>query len=132
MQASSIVLVAAANTGRLVGALIGLLWLVATAGVCWLKGKRLWATLGFLSGWHAVPAFRLAKPNSWWADRYYDEAKRQRALMRFGVDRVPEDYDFRPDASAISLEELAMQDKITRKAWAKAQRERDRAQSRES
>lgn len=126
------VFVTVASAGPLVTALAGLFWLVATAVVCWLKGKRLWATLGFFSGWHAVPAFRLAKPNSWWAQRYCDEAKRHRALMRFGLNEVPEKYDFRPEASEISLEELAMQDKITRKAWAKAQRERDRAQSRET
>jgi len=29
-------------------------------------------------------AFRLAQPDSWWADRFYDETKRQRAIARYG------------------------------------------------
>src|SRR5213075_479947 len=45
--------------------IVGILF--APSVVCWLKGKRWWATLGFFTGWHWIPVFRLAKPNSWWA-----------------------------------------------------------------
>ena len=51
--------------------------------VCWLKGKRRWAVIGFFSAWHLVAAYRLAKPDSWWARRFYDDAKRRRASERF-------------------------------------------------
>lgn len=115
------------NIGPLAVGAAALAWVVATAVVCWLKGKRLWATLGFLSNWHAIPAFRLAKPNSWWADRFYDEEKQRRALLRFGLQDVPDDYEFDPEATMLSDEDLALQDKITRKAWAKARKERERA-----
>jgi hypothetical protein len=53
--------------------------------VCWLKGKRRWAVIGFFSAWHIVAACRLAKPDSWWALRFYDEAKRSQALTRFAA-----------------------------------------------
>jgi hypothetical protein len=52
--------------------------------VCWLKGKRLWAIIGWVTGFHMVPALRLAKPDSWWAQRFYDERKMNRARGRFG------------------------------------------------
>jgi hypothetical protein len=58
--------------------------LVAPSVVCWLKGKRLWATLGIISQWHWIPTFRLAKPDSWWAGRFYDTYKMNLAKQRFG------------------------------------------------
>jgi hypothetical protein len=51
--------------------------------VCWLKGKKLWATIGFISLWHVIPMVRLAKPDSWWARRRYDGRKLERARTRF-------------------------------------------------
>lgn len=57
--------------------------------VCWLKGKKLWATVGFFIGWHWIPAFRLAKPRSWWARRYYGEDKMRRSRARFDDDDDP-------------------------------------------
>jgi hypothetical protein len=51
--------------------------------VNWLKGKRRWAVLGAPTGWHLIPAFRLAKPDSWWARKYYSPEKMGRARNRF-------------------------------------------------
>lgn len=51
--------------------------------ICWLKGKRRWAVIGFFSAWHIVAAFRLAKPESWWARRFYDDAKLEQSRVRF-------------------------------------------------
>jgi hypothetical protein len=59
---------------------------VASPVVLWLKGKRFWATIGWFTGWHVIPTFRLAKPRSWWARRFYDAAKMQRASDRFGFE----------------------------------------------
>lgn len=53
--------------------------------VCWLKGKRRWAIIGFFSAWHVVAAVRLAKPESWWARRFYDEAKLSESRARFSA-----------------------------------------------
>jgi hypothetical protein len=61
-------------------------YLTVPSVICWLKGKKLWATLGFISGWHWIPVFRLAKPKSWWARRYYGDGKMQRARFRFPSD----------------------------------------------
>src|SRR5215208_3885174 len=46
-----------------------------------LKGQTLLFIAGFLAGglvWW-IAAFRLARPNSWWARRFYDAEKLQRA-----------------------------------------------------
>jgi hypothetical protein len=51
--------------------------------VCWMKGKRRWAVFGFFTAWHVVAAFRLAKPESWWARKFYDEAKLAQAKARY-------------------------------------------------
>ena len=51
--------------------------------ICWLKGKRRWAVIGFFSAWHIVAAFRLAKPESWWARQFYDDVKLKQSRARF-------------------------------------------------
>lgn len=71
----------------LTGVLVAAVLLVPSV-VCWLKGKRLWATVGFITAWHWIPVFRLAKPDSWWARRYYDDRKMYRARLRFARDLV--------------------------------------------
>lgn len=98
---------------------------VGTAVICWMKGKKLWATVGFFTGWHVVPAIRLAKPDSPWARKRYGEDKQKRAMARFGLG-VPDhvargEYD---DLGSLSAEDVAGMDKITRKAWEKEQRRR--------
>lgn len=54
--------------------------------VIYLKGRP-WLAVGSFFGipfcWWA--AFRLAKPGSWWAERYYDDQKMNRAIKRFGA-----------------------------------------------
>ncbi len=68
--------------------LVVLLYLVPGT-VCWLKGKKLWATLGFLTAFHWIPTFRLARPGSWWACRYYSDNKLERARARFPTGDAP-------------------------------------------
>lgn len=98
---------------------------VGTAVICWLKGKRLWATLGFVTGWHVIPAIRLAKPESRWAQKHYDGEKLDRAKARFGHG-VPEhvaggDYN---ELAELTAEEVAGMDKITKRAWEKERKRR--------
>jgi hypothetical protein len=57
--------------------------IVIPSVICWLKGKRRWAILGFWTGWHWVPVIRLAKPTSWWARKYYGPDKLARSMERF-------------------------------------------------
>jgi hypothetical protein len=100
------------------GALLTLL-LVASA-INWLKGKRLWATVGLVTGWNWVPAVRLAKPDSWWARRRYDKGKLRAAKARFAEDLPGEVPASVPAAWEFSAEEIAEQDRTTRRAWARA------------
>ena len=98
------------------------LFLLVPAVILWLKGKRLWATLGLITMWHWIPVFRLAKPGSWWSTRFYDDAKLQRAQVRFGS-REPYIGYSPPDAlEEFSADDIVLEDKVTRKAWEKAQR----------
>lgn len=60
---------------------------VIPAAITWSKGQRLAFALGFLlvgAVW-VVAAFRLARPSSWWARRFYGPEKMQRAVDRFGA-----------------------------------------------
>jgi hypothetical protein len=66
-------------------ALVAMLLLIPGA-VTMLKGQ----TAAFIAGlftlglvW-TVAAFRLGQPDSWWARRFYDETKMERARRRFG------------------------------------------------
>lgn len=57
------------------------------AGITWSKGQRVEFFLGFLLLgfiW-LVAIFRLARPWSWWARRFYGPEKMQRAVDRFGT-----------------------------------------------
>lgn len=63
--------------------------IVIPSVICWLKGKRRWAILGFWTGWHWVPVIRLAKPSSWWARKYYGPAKLARSIERFPQEPRP-------------------------------------------
>lgn len=62
-------------------------WLLPPA-VCMLKGKSIFAVFGllFVSAVGFLGAIRLAKPDSYWARRYYDDAKRAKARARFPSD----------------------------------------------
>lgn len=53
-----------------------------------LKGKNGLVLAGLLVGGAIVwwiGAIRLAKPDSYWARRYYDQGKRERSEARFGA-----------------------------------------------
>jgi hypothetical protein len=59
---------------------IGLLFSV----VAWLKGKKLLAVVGVVIPFVSIVAMiRLAKPSSWWAKRFYSDAKLNHAEQRF-------------------------------------------------
>jgi hypothetical protein len=60
---------------------------VAAAVVTALKGKPWFFLLGLVIGWCWIfGSLRLAKPNSWWARRFYDDAKLTQSRMRFNKD----------------------------------------------
>jgi hypothetical protein len=55
------------------------------ATITWLKGQRLLFLAGFVFGglvWY-ITALRLARPDSWWARRFYDATKLERAQKRY-------------------------------------------------
>ncbi len=59
---------------------IGLTFVV----VCFMKGKLMWGVVGiYISPVAMIGAFRLAKPDSAWARKRYDEAKLARAHERY-------------------------------------------------
>lgn len=67
--------------------LIVFLALIVVPGVVTLlKGQRLIFIVGLILGgmvW-IVSAFRLARPTSWWARRFYPDQKLVRAVRRYG------------------------------------------------
>jgi len=68
------------QANRIVGAAIGISLLM----VCWLKGKRGFAFLGVIIPFvWLIGAIRLAKPTSYWATRWYSDAKMAEAEQRF-------------------------------------------------
>jgi hypothetical protein len=64
-----------------------LLIVIGLVAINVLKGKPWLAALGLVVHicWY-VGAIRLAKPDSWWARRYYDEDKLHRSQVRFKVE----------------------------------------------
>jgi hypothetical protein len=77
--------VTAAATG--VGLIVGLmliLGLLSLAVICAMKGKWVFFVLGWFSGiFWLVGASRLALPYSFWARRWYSDAKMADARRRF-------------------------------------------------
>jgi hypothetical protein len=68
-------------------ALIAVTWLSCSA-LCALKGRRAYAVgnllvVGTLAGWFG--AARLAKPESWWARRFYGPDKLAQATLRHAI-----------------------------------------------
>lgn len=65
--------------------LVAILLLIPGA-VTLLKGQTALFLVGFLTlalVW-TIAAFRLARPGSWWARRFYDDEKTARAGRRYG------------------------------------------------
>lgn len=63
-----------------------LILLVVPGAITWLKGQRLIFVVGLLIAgviW-MVACFRLARPDSWWACRFYASGKMDRARRRYG------------------------------------------------
>ena len=59
---------------------------LAMVTVCFLKGKIWMGCISLLIGGPFVTIFgvsRLAKPDSWWARKYYDPSQLDRARARF-------------------------------------------------
>jgi hypothetical protein len=69
--------------------------------VCFLKGKLIWGVLGlYIPPVAMVTACRLARPDSWWARKRYDETKLERSRHRFkGEEKVA-----KPAAAGAPLE----------------------------
>jgi len=84
------------DSGSGVGAVAGIVISLAIGWtfviVCFLKGKLIWGVLGlYLPPIAIVTAFRLARPNSWWARKRYDDdpAKLERSRERYkGEEKV--------------------------------------------
>ena len=84
------------DSGSGVGAVAGIVVSLAIGWafviVCFLKGKLIWGVLGlYLPPIAMVTAFRLARPNSWWARKRYDDdpAKLERSRERYkGEEKV--------------------------------------------
>jgi hypothetical protein len=68
---------------------------------CFLKGKLIWGVFGlYIPPIAMVTAFRLARPNSWWARKRYDAAKLERSRERYkGEDKIA-----KPRAAGAALE----------------------------
>lgn len=79
----------AASTGVaiLYAVLLWLVLIVAPASVTGMKGQWMLFVAGFITvgavWW--IAAFRLARPGSWWARRFYDDGKLARAERRYGA-----------------------------------------------
>ena len=59
---------------------------LASGVVTGLKGKPWLLLLGLVIGWCWIfGSLRIAKPQSWWARRFYDESKLMESRMRFGT-----------------------------------------------
>jgi len=57
---------------------------VAAGVVTGLKGKPWLLVIGLVIGWCWIfGSLRLAKPQSWWARRFYDSSKLSLSQMRF-------------------------------------------------
>jgi hypothetical protein len=84
------------DSGSGIGAVAGIVVSLAIGWtfviVCFLKGKLIWGVLGlYLPPLAIVTAFRLARPNSWWARKRYDDdpAKLERSRERYkGEEKV--------------------------------------------
>jgi hypothetical protein len=77
----------AVSTGVAITYVIVWVALIVTPGiVTWLKGRPDFVAAGLLVGgivW-AISCWRLAKPWSWWARRFYGPEKLERARLRYG------------------------------------------------
>ncbi len=63
--------------------------IVVPGAVTLLKGQHVLFLAGLLAGglvW-VITALRLARPESWWARRFYDTEKTRRALERYPAER---------------------------------------------
>jgi threonine/homoserine/homoserine lactone efflux protein len=73
-------------TERLIALSVLIVVIGIPAGITWSKGQYVEFALVFillgLIWWVAI--FRLARPSSWWARRFYGPEKMQRAFDRFG------------------------------------------------
>ena len=78
--------------GLIVPQVIGWIWVV----ICFLKGKLLWGVFGIYIPFVSIfGAIRIAKPDSWWARKRYDEAKMERSRKRY----APEEKVHKPVAA---------------------------------
>lgn len=83
-----LMLIAASTASALLYAVV--LWtvlVIAPATVTYVKGQQALFWLGFLlvgTVWW-IAACRLARPDSWWARKFYDARKLERTRRRYGL-----------------------------------------------
>ena len=72
---------------------VGLVWALVVVVISFMKSKPGFGTIGIFVGPFAfVAAVRIAKPDSWWAKKYYPPGgyKMRLAMERFeGIPRAP-------------------------------------------
>jgi hypothetical protein len=72
------------DTGSIVGTTLSVLWIIVLVLLAAAKGRVILAVLGmFIPIFAIVGGIRLARPNSIWARRWYDQHKLERAEKRY-------------------------------------------------
>ena len=72
------------SVGDIIAVIITQALMLLWVGICLLKGKLMWGVFGFYIPFVAIiGASRLAKPDSWWARKRYDDEKRARSSKRY-------------------------------------------------
>jgi cell division protein FtsW (lipid II flippase) len=79
-----IVIILAATVPHQANSIVGVAIGIGLLVICWLKGKRAFAFVGIIIPFvWLTGAIRLAKPTSYWATRWYGDAKMAEAEQRF-------------------------------------------------
>jgi hypothetical protein len=79
-----VVVILAATVPHQANSIVGVAIGISLLGVCWLKGKRGFVFLGVIIPFvWLIGSIRLAKPTSYWATRWYGDAKMAAAERRF-------------------------------------------------
>jgi hypothetical protein len=74
----------ASSAGRFIFGVALITTLLGLAAICAMKGKWVFFVLGWFSGiFWIVGAWRIAKPNSFWARRRYGDVELTEAQLRF-------------------------------------------------
>ncbi len=84
---SALFLLSTTSAGSVLRVIVGAGLIAALLGfavICAMKGRWVYFILGWFSGiFWMVGAFRLGRPNSYWAKRHYGETELREAERRF-------------------------------------------------